>query len=235
VIAGLVAPGASQIVYTWSVRTAGASRTGILIGAAPVVAALLAIVLLDEPFKIALAVGTVAIVMGTAALVGERDREVGLRLVGTLFGLLTAVFFGLSAVALRWAATESEISPLVAATVTLGAGAAVNIVAALPFYLRRARLSTSPVNYLEPLLRSARAFLAAGALLGLAYLTLLEAFERGRVTVVSPLTATEIIASASCRVASATDSRTAARWSWLSLITRILTDRIVRPPPSTTA
>ena len=90
-------------------------------------------------------------------------------------------------------ATESEISALVAATVTLGAGAAVNIVAALPFYLRRARLSTWPVDYLEPLLRSARAFCAAGALLGLAYLTLLAAFERGRVTVVSPLTATESI------------------------------------------
>jgi drug/metabolite transporter (DMT)-like permease len=37
----------------------------------------------------------------------------------------------------------------------------------------------------------ARAFVPAGALFGLAYATLVLAYDRGRVTVVAPLTATE--------------------------------------------
>ena len=37
----------------------------------------------------------------------------------------------------------------------------------------------------------ARAFVPAGALFGLAYPTLVLAYDRGRVTVVAPLTATE--------------------------------------------
>lgn len=188
VVAGAIAPGAAQIVYTWSVRTAGASRTGILIGAAPVISALLAIAFLDEAFEIALVVGTVAIVLGTAALVGERDRAARVRLIGTVFGVLTATFFAISAVLVRWASTETEIAPLVAATVTLAAGAAVNVVAMLPLY---ARSGQSLSDHVHGIVGAARAYYPAGALFGLAYITLLEAYERGPVTVVSPLTATE--------------------------------------------
>ena len=187
-IAGAIAPGAAQIVYTWSVRTAGASRTGILIGAAPVMSALLAIAFLDESFEVALAVGTVAIVLGTAALVGERDRAAGLRFLGTVLGVTTAAFFAVSAVMVRWASTETEASTLIAATVTMAAGAAVNIVAMLPLYARGGlRLS----ERVPGILGAARAYYPAGVLFGLAYVTLLEAYERGPVTVVSPLTSTE--------------------------------------------
>ena len=55
---GIFVPGASQILYVHAIRLAGASRTGIAIGASPLLAALLALGFLGEPFSIPLAIGT---------------------------------------------------------------------------------------------------------------------------------------------------------------------------------
>jgi uncharacterized membrane protein len=49
--AGLIAPGASQVFLTLAVRHAGASRAAILMGSAPLIAILIALPLLGEPFR----------------------------------------------------------------------------------------------------------------------------------------------------------------------------------------
>jgi drug/metabolite transporter (DMT)-like permease len=50
-IMGLLVPGLSQILFMRAVRGAGPARTAILIGTAPLISALLAIALLDEPLR----------------------------------------------------------------------------------------------------------------------------------------------------------------------------------------
>ncbi|HEY6960246.1 MAG TPA: EamA family transporter, partial [Gaiellaceae bacterium] len=47
-LAGLLAPGGSQILFTLAVREIGASRTSVALGAAPLVAVVIALVFLGE-------------------------------------------------------------------------------------------------------------------------------------------------------------------------------------------
>src|SRR5215218_7348291 len=79
VVAGLIAPGASQIFLTFAVRAAGASRASIVMGTTPVISVLIALTLLEEPFRPLLIVGTLLIVLGGAALAGERERPAHFR------------------------------------------------------------------------------------------------------------------------------------------------------------
>ena len=50
-LAGLLAPGASQILFTLAVGEVGASRTSVMVGGAPLVAVAIAVVFLDEPLS----------------------------------------------------------------------------------------------------------------------------------------------------------------------------------------
>ena len=69
-VGGLLEPGVSQILFTLAVRDAGASRTSVIIGTAPLFAVAIAIVVLDEPVEAGLVVGAVLIVVG-GVLPGE--------------------------------------------------------------------------------------------------------------------------------------------------------------------
>ena len=179
--AGLIAPGASQIFLTLAVHHAGASRAAILMGAAPLVSILIALVVLDETFRLAIVIGTVLIVLGSVALVGERVRPEHSGRRGAVLALLCAVLFAARDNLLRWAVRDDHIAPLVAATTTLLAAAAFILIYLL--LLHRDRLRTR-------LLQAVPAFAPAGLALALGYGTLLLALDRGRVSVVSPLNAT---------------------------------------------
>ena len=72
-LAGLIAPGCSQILFTLSIREAGASRTSVAVATAPLFAVALALLFLDEPLEVPLVLGALAIVGGGVALAGERD------------------------------------------------------------------------------------------------------------------------------------------------------------------
>ena len=63
-LAGLLAPGCSQIFYVAAVRDAGSSRTALLVGAAPLVSVTIALIALDEPLQAPLVIGAVLIVLG---------------------------------------------------------------------------------------------------------------------------------------------------------------------------
>jgi drug/metabolite transporter (DMT)-like permease len=161
-LAGMLAPGCSQVLFTLSVREAGPSRTSVTVGAAPLVAV-----------AIALVVGAVAIVAGGLALAGERGRPEHVRVAALLFAVGATVLFAVRDNVVR--ALHTHASPESAVLATLLAGAIVSLT-----WARRAP-TRSELRRLAP----------AGILFGLSYVCLYEAYFRGPVSVVSPLVATE--------------------------------------------
>jgi drug/metabolite transporter (DMT)-like permease len=182
VIAGAVAPGASQILMLGAVREIGPARATMLLGASPVLAAVIAIVFLKEPFRVALALGTAAVVAGVVVLARERGRAESFFRVGTLLALACALLYAARDNIFRWSERgAATVPPLLGAAVSLGTGALVLAVWALATR-RPSHESRFPVLV---------AYAPAGLLVALAYAALVTALDRGRVTVVSPLTATQ--------------------------------------------
>jgi drug/metabolite transporter (DMT)-like permease len=177
-LAGLLGPGLSQLLFTLAVREAGPSRTSVVVGTAPLFSVAIAIVFLDEPLEAGLIAGAVLIVAGGLLLVGERDRPDHVRLFGLGLALVATIVFAARDNLVRWLAVDTDVDPGVAAAATLAAGAVV-----IAGYALVTRTALRRVE--------ARAFLPAGVLFGLSYVCLFEAYYRGLVTVVSPLVATE--------------------------------------------
>jgi drug/metabolite transporter (DMT)-like permease len=178
ILAGLLGPGLSQLLFTIAVNEAGPSRTSVVVGTAPLFSVAIALVFLDEPVKAGLIVGAVLIVAGGVLLVRERERPEHVRVIGLVAAFAATVVFATRDNLLRWLAVDTDVSPGPAAAATLGAGGAL-----IAVYVLARRL---------PLRRSdARAFVPAGLFFGASYICLFEAYYRGPVTVVSPLVATE--------------------------------------------
>jgi drug/metabolite transporter (DMT)-like permease len=175
-LAGLLAPGVSQILFTFAVREAGPSRTSIVVGCAPLVAVVIALVALREPPRAPLLLGAALVVAGGVALVQEKERPEHVRLVGLALAVGTMVLFSTRDNLVRWLASDTAARPTAAATATMLMG----VLVALPLGAR------GGID-----LRAARPFVLAGLCYGLSYVALFEAYYRGRVTVVSPLVATE--------------------------------------------
>ena len=179
-LAGVIAPGTSQVLFTLAIRDAGPSRTSVLVGTAPLFSVVIALTLLDEPLVPMLIVGAVLIVAGGALLVGERVRPESFRLMGYVFALVATVLFATRDNLLRHLAIDTDVPPQLAAVATLASGTlVVGSYAAFRRMTSGARLSSTPL------------FALAGFWFGLSYAALFEAYYRGRVTVVSPLVATE--------------------------------------------
>jgi drug/metabolite transporter (DMT)-like permease len=180
-LAGALVPGISQLVFVQAIRHAGASRTLVLVGAAPLLSVLLALVLLDEPFVLELAIGTVLVVAAGIVLAGE-TRPQHVRVLGGGLALLCAAMFAGRDNLVRWAALEAHPPPLVATAASLICAAAVVLA-----WLVVVRRST-----IRKRLRHGRAaFAVSGLCLGLAYSALVAALDSGRVSVVAPLNATQ--------------------------------------------
>ena len=86
-LAGVLGPGASQVLFTLGVRDAGASRASVVVGTAPLFAVAIALVFLDEPLEAGLVVGALLIVGGGIALASERRRPERFRAVGLVYAL----------------------------------------------------------------------------------------------------------------------------------------------------
>jgi drug/metabolite transporter (DMT)-like permease len=172
-LAGFLAPGVSQVLFTRSVKEIGASRTSVTVGAAPLFALIIAFTLLDEPVEAQLVVGALAIVAGGIGLVVERDRPDHLRSLGIVFAIGAAVLFAIRDNIVR--SLHAHGSPETVAAATMLAGMLVGIAAARALPTRR------DVRDLAP----------AGLLFGVSYICSFEAYFHGRVSVVSPLIATE--------------------------------------------
>jgi transporter family protein len=181
-VAGAIAPGLSQVFFVRAVQEAGAARTSVVMGTAPLVAVAIALTILGEPVSAGLLAGAGLIVGGGIALANERVRPADFRRLGILFAIVTTVLFAVRDNVLRAIAKGSDVHPLVAAPVSLLAGLAT--VAAF-LLLTRGRAFAGGYG------RSLRAFAPAGVVFGLSYALLFEAYYHGRVSVVAPLVATE--------------------------------------------
>ena len=179
-VTGLFAPGISQILFTRAVGVIGPSRTAVFVGVSPVLSAAIAVTLLDEPVHIALVFGTLLVVAGGTLLVRERGGRVGLLSLGITMALGAALLFGVRDNLVRWAARGSDVPGFVAATASL---ASATVVIALVVLMRP--------NAVARVRQAFRPFVLSGLVYGVSYACLYSAFDRGRVTIVAPLVATE--------------------------------------------
>jgi drug/metabolite transporter (DMT)-like permease len=175
-LAGLLQPGIGQLLVTLAIRDVGASRASIVFGVAPLISVTIALLLLDEPLRWPLIVGAALIVAGGVELARERTRPQHLRAIGLLYAFLVTILFSARDNLLRWLSEDTVVAPGVAAAAALVGGLVVVGIALGP-----------RVRKLE----GVWPFLGVGVLFGLSYVSLFEAYYRGRVTVVSPLVATE--------------------------------------------
>jgi drug/metabolite transporter (DMT)-like permease len=174
-LAGLLSPGAAQILVTVAIRESGSSRVSMILGTAPLVSVTLALAFLDEPASAPLIAGAVLVVGGGVLLARERERPAHLNRLGLVFAFVGATLFAIRDNLVRHLAVGSTaVPPAVAATAALLGGTVLIAVWARQGISRR---------WLG--------FVPAGVLFGASYVTLFEAFYRGRVTVVAPLVAIE--------------------------------------------
>ncbi len=177
---GMLVPGISQIIFIQSIRFAGAARASVVIGVAPLASVGIALVFLDEPVRWLLLLATVAIVLGGVTLAGERSRPTQFRMLGGVLALVCAMSFAVRDNLVR--AATGDV-PVLQATLASLLGAMTTISLYL-LILRRQRVRAAWRATLP-------AFAPAGIVLGLAYTFLVLGFDRGRVSVVAPLNATQ--------------------------------------------
>jgi drug/metabolite transporter (DMT)-like permease len=176
--AGLLSPGAAQIFVTVAIRESGSSRVSMIFGAAPLVSVTIALLLLGEPAKATLIAGAVLVVAGGVELARERERPAHLNRIGLVLAFAGATLFAIRDNLVRHLAVgKTAVPPAVAAAAALLGGTVLIAVWAR-----------------EGISRRWIPFLPAGLLFGGSYVSLFEAYYRGRVTVVAPLVAIESLA-----------------------------------------
>jgi drug/metabolite transporter (DMT)-like permease len=181
-VAGLVAPGVAGLLFTSAVELAGAARAALLVTAAPLIAAVPAFLLLDEPVHLAIVGGGAMIIAGGVVLGGEHLEGTSFRRLGLAVALAAAALIAVRDNFARWAARHYDVPGLASGWAALVGASALILV-----YL----LVTRRGGTFAAVRRAALPFLPAGLLIAAAYTALFEALTRGRVTVVTPLYATE--------------------------------------------
>jgi drug/metabolite transporter (DMT)-like permease len=179
---GTLVPGFSQLLVVHAVHAAGASRAGILFGMAPLFSALIAIAAFDEPLRWPLVAGTLLVVAGGVALAWEGERPVDYRAYGAALAVGVAAAFGLRDNLARAVSEDVAADPLAQSTAIV-LGASIVLLANLlrqPSALPRLRAAFAP-------------FASSGVVTALAQVTLFEALDRMRVTVVAPLVGTGVL------------------------------------------
>ena len=179
-LAGAIAPGLSHLFITVGIREAGSSRASVAFGMAPLFAVALALAFFGERPGLGVLAGALFIVGGGVALTAERNRPDHVRTIGIVYALAGGVLFALRDNIVRHLSLETDVPSMTGAAASLAAGLAVTgaFVA-----LRRNRVDWPPSVIAR--------WLIPGAMVGLSYVALFEAFYRGRVSVVAPIVGTE--------------------------------------------
>jgi drug/metabolite transporter (DMT)-like permease len=182
-LTGFLVPGVSQYAFLGAVAAAGPARAGVLIGLAPLVSAAIAIAFLGEPLRPAVVGGTVLIVGGCALLAWERQQErpEGFRTIGLVLSVFCAVLFALRDVVVRLIAEHHHAPPFPATLAAIGCGFCSLVVVES---IRRGGVLMSAA-------RLARPYLPAGLALAVGYTGIVWGLDVGRVTIVSPLNASQ--------------------------------------------
>jgi drug/metabolite transporter (DMT)-like permease len=174
-LAGVLSPGAAQILATLAIRESGASRVSMVFGTAPLVSVTIALVVLGEPARAPLVAGAILVVAGGVELTRERDRPAHLNRLGLAYAFAGATLFATRDNLIRHLAVgKTAVPPAVAAAAALSSGTLL-----IAMWSRR-RIGRRWLR-----------FVPAGLLFGGSYVSLFEAYYRGRVTVVAPLVAVE--------------------------------------------
>ena len=163
-LAGLIAPGASQLLFTRAGREAGPSRTSVVVGTAPLFAAAMAIVLLDEPIEAPLVIGGILVVAAGLILVSEPSRPEHVRLGGIAIAFAATLLFTSRANLVRWYSGETSSGSLNGAAVAMTAGALGTLLFLVA--TRGRQLSTDARRI------AWRPFAVAGVFFGLSYVCL---------------------------------------------------------------
>jgi drug/metabolite transporter (DMT)-like permease len=108
----------------------------------------------------------------------EHERPIHLRGIGLVFASTGTVLFSVRDTLVRWLSLGSSPPPSVAAATGLASGFLLIVAVLYPRLRRRPWRTWIP-------------FLPVGCLFGISYVLLFEAYYRGRVGIVAPLTATE--------------------------------------------
>jgi drug/metabolite transporter (DMT)-like permease len=223
-LAGLLSPGAAQIFVTIAIRDSGSSRVSMIFGTAPLVSVTIALLFLDEPARAPLIAGAVLVVAGGVLLAREQDRPEHLNRLGLVFAFAGATLFAIRDNLVRHLAVgRTAVPPAVAAAAALLGGTVLIALWAgsnagragvarpedrAPSALPGAGSNAGRAGVARPHggapspLPGARLwigrrwlpFVPAGVLFGGSYVSLFEAYYRGRVTVVAPLVAIESLA-----------------------------------------
>jgi drug/metabolite transporter (DMT)-like permease len=174
-LAGLLSPGAAQILVTVAIRESGSSRVSMIFGTAPLVSVTIALIFLGEPARAPLIAGAVLVVAGGVELARERERPAHLNRLGLAYAFAGVTLFAIRDNLVRHLAVgKGAVPPAVAAAAALVGGTLL-----IAIWAR------------QGIGRSWLRFLPAGLLFGASYVSLFEAYYRGRVTVVAPLVAVE--------------------------------------------
>jgi drug/metabolite transporter (DMT)-like permease len=172
---GLLSPGAAQILVVLAIRESGASRVSMVLGTAPLVSVTIALVVLGEPASGPLIAGAVLVVAGGVELARERERPAHLSRLGLVAAFAGATLFAIRDNLVRHLAIgNTTVPPAVAA-----AAAQLGGIALIAIWAR------------QGIGRRWLRFVPAGLLFGASYISLFEAYYRGRVTIVAPLVAVE--------------------------------------------
>jgi DME family drug/metabolite transporter len=177
-VVGAIAPGAVQSVFMTAIHALGPSRTMVIVGSSPMLAGILAVAFLGEDWTAPLVIGSLLVVAGGATLVWDTRGGAAPRwALGLACAVVTAVGFASRDVVSRKVAADTSTPVTIAAATILATGWLVT--AAATAVRRRGRTWA---------IRDAVVgFGPSGVAVGVALPTLLAAFRRGHVTVVSPV------------------------------------------------
>jgi transporter family protein len=174
-LAGVIGTFGGRLLRFLSIETVGASMSAALINLSPLMASILAIIVLGEEVTAPIIVGTLVIVAGTT-LLSSGGRSTGIRLVALLLPLTSAMCFGVVAILRKIGL--SGMTPVF--------GFAINVTAALVAYT--AFLVASGQQALMLCRgRSLLYFMMAGVAENVGVFLLLEGLSIGTVSVVAPL------------------------------------------------
>ena len=179
ILVGALVPGLAQLTFYAAIRLAGPSRTGVMVGTAPMWSVVLAIIFIDESWSLAITIGTVLTVTGGILLSRGQAAQVGLSRLGLFLGAVTALQFGVRDVLARSFTQDSDLQGSAAAVVILAVGGLILLAATLVAAGRR--------GLAEGVRASLPLALLPAAAIGIAVPALVEAFERAQVSVISPL------------------------------------------------
>ena len=121
-LAGVLGPGCSQLLFTLAVRDAGPSRTSVTVGTAPLFSVAIALVLLNEPAKAGVIAGAILIVTGGILLVREPGRPEHVKWIGLGYALAATIIFAVRDNLVRHLSLDTDVEPALAAAATLFAG-----------------------------------------------------------------------------------------------------------------